>query len=173
MKITNSWVDKIALISAWLGKNCGFLLLVNFWASKIFYFPNADLETTQRLDSLPRVGHEILFGPFRTQLDNFYKLDSFRHLDSFGLIWAHLDKCPAWPCAGLAGRSELWTYSRAKVDAVWRGQRTGTGGCISVTPPTIPFATELFCFFLQVAGPGGLPARGVWIVTGTQACRWE
>ena len=55
---------------------------------------------------------------------------------------------------------------------IWiRGQRTGTGGCISVAPPTIPFATELFCFVLQVAGPGGLPARGVWIVTGTQACR--
>ena len=52
-----------------------------------------------------------------------------------------------------------------------RLKRKGTGGCISVAPPTIPFATELFCFVLQVAGPGGLPARGVWIVTGTQACR--
>ena len=52
-----------------------------------------------------------------------------------------------------------------------RLKRKGTGGCISVAPPTIPFATELFCFVLQVAGPGGLPARGVWIVTGTQAFR--
>ena len=52
-----------------------------------------------------------------------------------------------------------------------RLKRKGTGGGISVAPPTIPFATELFCFVLQVAGPGGLPARGVWIVTGTQACR--
>ena len=52
-----------------------------------------------------------------------------------------------------------------------RLKRKGTGGGISVAPPTIPFATELFCFVLQVAGPGGLPARGVWIVTGTQARR--
>ena len=52
-----------------------------------------------------------------------------------------------------------------------RLKRKGTGGCISVAPPTIPFATELFCFVRQVAGPGGLPAKGVWIVTGTQACR--
>ena len=29
-----------------------------------------------------------------------------------------------------------------------RLKRKGTGGCISVAPPTIPFATELFCFVL-------------------------
>ena len=36
--ITSSWVGRVAWISVWLDKHCGFLLMAKFWVSIFLYF---------------------------------------------------------------------------------------------------------------------------------------